>query len=53
MADPEITDLIVRYGDMDRPDALIRRLLTKKKILMSFGIMAAPAVRAFLKEVLM
>lgn len=52
MADPEITDLIVRYGDMDRPDALIRHLLTKKKILTSFGIMAAPAVRTFLKEVL-
>ncbi|NVO67549.1 NAD(P)/FAD-dependent oxidoreductase [Methanofollis tationis] len=53
MADPEITDLIVRYGDMDRPDALVRRLLTKKKILMSFGIMAAPAVRTFLKELTM
>jgi len=52
MADPEITDLIVRYGDMDRPDALIRRLLTKRKILMSFGIMAAPTVRAFLKEMI-
>lgn len=52
MADPEITDLIVHYGDMDRPDALIRHLLTKKKILTSFGIMAAPAVRTFLKEVL-
>ncbi|HDS62925.1 MAG TPA: NAD(P)/FAD-dependent oxidoreductase [Methanofollis liminatans] len=53
MADPEITDLIVRYGDMDRPDALVRRLLTKKKILTSFGIMAAPAARAFLKELTM
>ncbi|MDK2975067.1 MAG: hypothetical protein PWP08_1438 [Methanofollis sp.] len=52
MADPEITDLIVRYGDMDRPDVLIRHLLTKKKILMSFGIIAAPTVRAFLKEMI-
>ena len=50
MADPAITDLIVRYGDMDRPGALIRRLLTKPTIIMSLGTIVGPSVRAFLKE---
>lgn len=50
MADPAIIDLIVRYGDMDRPGILARRLLTKPSIIMSLGTIVGPSVRAFLKE---
>lgn len=50
LAEPAVTDLIVRYGDMDRPGVLARRLLTKPTIIMSLGRIVGPSIYSFLKE---
>ncbi|QYZ78581.1 NAD(P)/FAD-dependent oxidoreductase [Methanofollis formosanus] len=50
LADPDITDLIVKYGDMDRPGRLIRHLMTKPKVLRNIVTVAGPSVRVILKD---
>jgi digeranylgeranylglycerophospholipid reductase len=46
LKDPDILDTIVKYGDMDRPGSLIRRLLLKPAILRC----AAPLIRSGLQS---
>jgi len=48
LRDPEITEIIVRQGDMDRPGALARRLLTNPRVIRAAGILVRSGVRAFL-----
>ncbi|MDD1659726.1 MAG: NAD(P)/FAD-dependent oxidoreductase [Methanomicrobiales archaeon] len=48
LRDPEITEIIVRQGDMDRPVALARRLLANPRVIRAAGILVGPGVRAFL-----
>lgn len=50
LSEPAVTDLIVRYGDMDRPGILARRLLTKPSVIMSLGRIVGPSICVFLKE---
>lgn len=51
LSDPSITDLIVKYGDMDRPRELVRRLMTKPKLLRGLVTIAGPSVRVILKDI--
>jgi flavin-dependent dehydrogenase len=46
LKDPDILDTIVKYGDMDRPGSLIKRLLLKPAILRC----AAPLIRSGLQS---
>jgi geranylgeranyl reductase family protein len=46
LKDPDIMDTIVKYGDMDRPGSLIKRLLLKPAILRC----AAPLIRSGLQS---
>ncbi len=46
--DPDIIDLIVRYGDMDRPGELIRKLIRKPAIFRRMG----GIVRSEIKELM-
>lgn len=48
--DPEILDIIIRYGDMDRPGELIRRLAIKPSILRVCGALIRSELRGLLKE---
>jgi flavin-dependent dehydrogenase len=36
---PDILELIIRTGDMDHPSVLLRKLLTKPKLISSFGLL--------------
>lgn len=40
--DPEIIDAIVRYGDMDRPGQLIRKLMLKPAVIGALGSLVRP-----------
>ncbi|HVN72326.1 MAG TPA: NAD(P)/FAD-dependent oxidoreductase, partial [Desulfomonilia bacterium] len=46
--DPEIVEEIVKYGDMDRPSALFRRLALKPRVIRAAGILLRGTLRAFL-----
>ena len=46
--DPDIIDLIIRYGDMDRPGELIRKLIRKPAIFRRMG----GIVRSEIKELM-
>src|SRR5512137_2011765 len=46
LKDPEILDTIIKYGDMDRPGSLVKRLLLKPAFLRC----AAPLIRSGLKS---
>ena len=48
LRDPEITEIIVRQGDMDRPAALARRLLTNPRVIRAAGILLRSGVRTIL-----
>jgi flavin-dependent dehydrogenase len=42
---PDVIDAIVKYGDMDRPEALVRHLASKPAFLLSLGRFLGPAIR--------
>jgi digeranylgeranylglycerophospholipid reductase len=46
--DPDLLETIVRYGDMDRPSRLIRRLALKPALLKAMGILFTSGVRQIL-----
>jgi hypothetical protein len=48
LRDPEITETIVRYGNMDRPAALARRLLTNPRVIRAAGILLRSGIRTIL-----
>nr|WP_241648114.1 NAD(P)/FAD-dependent oxidoreductase [Methanoculleus taiwanensis] len=50
MDDPEILETIVRFGDMDRPSALVRRLAVKPSFLKAAGVIFASGLRHILKN---
>jgi len=47
--EPEMIETIVKYGDMDRPGELIKRLVTKPAILKAFGLAFCSELRSFVK----
>jgi len=48
LRDPETTETIVRYGNMDRPAALARRLLTNPRVIRAAGILLRSGIRTIL-----
>jgi len=48
LRDPEITETIVRQGDMDRPAALARHLLTNPRVIRAAGILLRSGIRTIL-----
>jgi flavin-dependent dehydrogenase len=48
LRDPEITEIIIRQGDMDRPAALARRLLTNPRVIRAAGILVRSGIRTIL-----
>ncbi len=50
MDDPDVLETIVRFGDMDRPSALVRRLAVKPSILKAAGVIFASGIRHILKN---
>lgn len=48
LRDPDITEIIIRQGDMDRPAALARRLVTNPRVIRAAGILVRSGVRTFL-----
>ncbi|MDD1657961.1 MAG: NAD(P)/FAD-dependent oxidoreductase [Methanomicrobiales archaeon] len=49
LRDPEITEIIVRQGDMDRPAALARRLVSNPRVIRAAGILVRSGIRTILK----
>lgn len=43
---PEVVEAIVRYGDMDRPGALVRHLVAKPAMLLLLGKLLGPGIRS-------
>ncbi|TAJ44483.1 NAD(P)/FAD-dependent oxidoreductase [Methanofollis fontis] len=52
LSDPAIRDQIIRYGDMDRPGVLARRLMRNPRFLLSVSAIAGTSIRAFLKDLI-
>jgi len=50
MNDPDVVETIIRYGDMDRPSGLVRRLALKPPILRAMGILFGSGVRQILNN---
>ena len=48
LRDPEVTEVIVRQGDMDRPAALARHLLTNPRVIRAAGILLRSGIRTIL-----
>lgn len=47
--DPDIINTIVEHGDMDRPDALLRKLVLKPALIRGMGVLFASKMRHLLK----
>jgi flavin-dependent dehydrogenase len=47
--DPSVREDILAYGDMDRPGAIIRRILKNPKMYPVLGILFKSGVRQFIK----
>ncbi len=50
LKDPEIIDAIVRYGDMDRPGLLLRKLLLKPAVISALGSLVRPGFLSLLSK---
>lgn len=50
LRDPDIVDEIIRYGDMDRPSALLRRLAMKPGVIRAAGILLLGGLRTFITD---
>ena len=48
--DPDIIETIVEHGDMDRPDALLRKLVLKPALIRGMGVLFASRMRHILKS---
>ncbi len=48
--DPAIIDTIVRYGDMDRPGTLIKKLMLKPAVISALGSLVRPGFLSLFKK---
>jgi digeranylgeranylglycerophospholipid reductase len=48
--DPDVLETIVRFGDMDRPSTLVRKLALKPAVIRAMGIVFASGLRHILKN---